>query len=93
MSDTTSTPPSSAPRADSPLDGLLSASREHRIEALDHFLVAADELVQSTKSIVAAAESAIEFGRAWAVREREEREASEEDEDESMHSNGKGLPT
>lgn len=89
MSDTTSTPFGSPPGVESPLDGLLAASREHRLEALDHFLVAADELVQATKSIVEAAEAALEFGKAWAIRERSASDGNEMSQDSTDETAGR----
>lgn len=48
-----------------PIEGMLAASHDHRVEALNHFLIAASEMVQATKAMADAAERAVEFGRAW----------------------------
>lgn len=48
-----------------PIEGMLAASRDFRVEALDHLLSAASEMVQATKAMTDAAERALEFGRAW----------------------------
>ena len=59
--------------AATPIEGMLAASHDYRVEALNHFLSAASEMVQATKAMADAAERAVEFGRAWmegmAVRE------------------------
>ncbi len=51
--------------AATPIEGMLAASRDYRVEALNHFLSAASEMVQATKAMADAAERAVEFGRAW----------------------------
>lgn len=48
-----------------PIEGMLAASRDFRVEALNHFLSAASEMVLATKAMTDAAERAVEFGRAW----------------------------
>ncbi len=65
--------------AATPIEGMLAASRDYRVEALNHFFSAASEMVQATKAMADAAERAVEFGRAWmeGIAERGEDRSAE----------------